>query len=195
MTARAVPPIPTAIVAGACAIMVALGIWQLGRADEQELRIARYKVASQLDGEVAFPSKAEQLDQALFRRTRVNCLKVLSTRSTASRDANETSGLAQVARCEIGSGVEADIYLGWTQRPQPVDYRAGKSVSGWIAPSERDLASLIADPPAFGLSQLPRPDPSVRKTDHLAYAGQWFLFALSAVVIYALVLRRRWLDR
>ena len=36
-----------------------------------------------------------------------------------------------------------------------------------------------------------RPDPSDLPNNHLAYAGQWFFFAITAFIIYVLALRRR----
>ena len=57
-----------------------------------------------------------------------------------------------------------------------------------IAPGPRLVAS---EPPVAGLEPLARPDPSGIPNNHLAYAGQWFFFALTALVIYWLALRRR----
>ncbi len=39
------------------------------------------------------------------------------------------------------------------------------------------------------------PDPNDLPNNHLAYAGQWFFFALTALVIYWLALRRRWREK
>lgn len=64
-------------------------------------------------------------------------------------------------------------------------------VDGVIAPGPR----LVADPAAAGLVPLAKPDPRDLPNNHLSYAVQWFLFALTALVIYALALRRRWRDR
>ena len=50
---------------------------------------------------------------------------------------------------------------------------------------------LMADPPAPGLDANPGPDLSAVPNNHLAYAVQWFLFALVAAVIYAIAVRRR----
>jgi surfeit locus 1 family protein len=36
-----------------------------------------------------------------------------------------------------------------------------------------------------------RPDPNDIPNNHLSYAVQWFLFALTALVIYGLALRKR----
>jgi surfeit locus 1 family protein len=182
------PLVPTVIVLAAMAIMVALGFWQLGRAQEKDAMIARYTAAGQESGAVRFPRTAEQVDAALYRRSRVVCDDVLSTRSTASRDPKGNSGLAQVARCALDRGGVADIFLGFTNRPTPVEFTGGP-VEGIIAPAA-DGARLVADPPTFGLSALPPPDPRDLPNNHLAYAGQWFFFALTALVIYALVLRK-----
>ncbi|HBM05474.1 MAG TPA: threonine synthase, partial [Erythrobacter sp.] len=42
-----------------------------------------------------------------------------------------------------------------------------------------------------GLAPLAPPDPRDLPNNHLAYAGQWFFFALTALIIYILALRRR----
>jgi surfeit locus 1 family protein len=49
----------------------------------------------------------------------------------------------------------------------------------------------VADPPVGGLAANAAPDPADLPNNHLAYAGQWFFFALTALVIYVLALRRR----
>ena len=64
----------------------------------------------------------------------------------------------------------------------------GGSVEGIVAPGPR----LVAGRPAAGLAPLAPPDPADIPNNHLAYAGQWFFFALTALVIYLLALRRRW---
>ena len=46
-------------------------------------------------------------------------------------------------------------------------------------------------PPRAGLLPLERPDPSDLPNNHIAYAWQWFLFALTALVIYGLAVRKR----
>ena len=55
-----------------------------------------------------------------------------------------------------------------------------------IAPGPR----LVADPPVAGLQANAVPDPSDLPNNHLSYAGQWFLFAATALVIYVLAVRR-----
>ena len=67
--------------------------------------------------------------------------------------------------------------------------------TGWIA-SARDGIRLVASPPQAGLAQLARPDPSelsgTTPMGHLSYALQWFAFALTALLIYALALAKKW---
>ena len=42
-----------------------------------------------------------------------------------------------------------------------------------------------------GLDANARPDPATIPNNHLSYAIQWFLFALTALVIYGIALRKR----
>jgi cytochrome oxidase assembly protein ShyY1 len=62
---------------------------------------------------------------------------------------------------------------------------------GVVAPGPR----LVADPPLAGLAANARPDPSDIPNNHLSYAVQWFLFAVTALVIYLLALRKRLAGR
>jgi surfeit locus 1 family protein len=50
---------------------------------------------------------------------------------------------------------------------------------------------LVADAPAPGLAANSTPDWRIVPNNHLSYAGQWFLFAAIASVIYGLALRSR----
>ena len=188
MTGR-VPLIPTILVVAAIALMIALGFWQLDRRDEKEAMIAAYRAVPANAPAVAYPRRQSEIAPALYRRSSVVCERVLSTRSTAQRDRRGNSGLAQVARCALAGGGTTEIVLGFTSRPQPVDWEGG-AIAGTVAPAG-DGVKLVADPPAFSLAPLPKPDPGELPNNHLAYAGQWFFFALTALVIYSLALRRR----
>jgi surfeit locus 1 family protein len=63
----------------------------------------------------------------------------------------------------------------------------GGELGGVIAPGGR----LVADQPLPGLEASARPDPRDVPNNHWSYAVQWFLFALTALVIYTLALRKR----
>ena len=186
---RRIPIIPTIIVALAVAVMVGLGFWQLDRKNEKEAMLARYAAAEQQAEPVPFPLDPSAMDTALYRRSSLDCTSVLSQRTTPGRSEQGRTGIAQMARCSLAGGGEAEIALGWTKAPQPISWDGG-TVSGVVGPTGEE-ARLIADPPVAGLEPLVRPDPADIPNNHLAYAGQWFFFALTALVIYILALRSR----
>ncbi len=184
---QAVPILPTLLVAAAVAVMIALGIWQLGRAEWKDELLRRYDDAHLLAAEVPWPRAEEEAEAALFRRSAVTCDLVLSRRSTAGTSATGAKGLAHIALCALDGGGEGEVALGWSRDLAEPAWDGGP-VAGVIAPGPR----LIAMPPQAGLEALAPPDPADLPNNHLAYAGQWFFFALTAAVIYALALRRRW---
>ena len=190
MNARRIPVIPTVLVVAAAAIMVALGFWQLGRKDEKEALIARYESAIATPDPVSFPV-AGNGESVLFRQSRVDCERVLAIESKAGRSASGRSGWLQRATCATGDGdAEVLVDIGWTDRPQASDWNGGE-VTGVIASGPRLVATQAASPE---LEPLATPDPADLPNNHLAYAGQWFFFAITALVIYWLALRRRWRD-
>lgn len=188
---RRVPIVSTVIVLAAVLTMVALGVWQLQRKGEKEALIARYEQAQAMSVDVAWPEPGES-EQALFRHARIECREVKGIDSIAGRSLTGSAGWAHIARCtHAGTGV-ADVALGWSRTPDAPDWRGGE-VGGMIAPYG-ETVKLISDNGQAGLEPLARPSPSDLPNNHLAYAGQWFLFALTALVIYFLALRRRWRD-
>ena len=188
MTFR-IPVLPTIIVGAAIAVMVALGFWQLARMDEKEAMLARFASAQTTDAPVVFPRSPEEIDDALYRRSSVTCAEVLSQRTTPGHNEAGRTGIAQMARCTLAGGGEAEIAVGWTPTPQVIQWNGG-AVEGVVGPAGTE-ARLVASPAGDGLETLARPDPADIPNNHLAYAGQWFFFALTALVIYTLALRRR----
>ena len=186
MNLRQLPVLPTIIVVAAAAIMVALGIWQLGRAEEKGALIAHYEAVSAEAGRVDWPMNDEEAAERLYRFAFVDCAQVLSRRTAAATSSEGVKGLAQIATCRLANGREADIALGFTKEPVEGGWQGGE-IQGIIAPGPR----LVAMPPAAGLEPLAAPDPRDLPNNHLAYAGQWFFFALTALVIYALAIRKR----
>lgn len=187
MTARRIPIFSTIVVIAAALTMVGLGIWQLGRKTEKEALIARYQAALQQSAEVPWPAPADY-GRDMFRRTTIDCKQVRGIDAIAGRSANGNSGWVHVARCAHAGG-EADVTIGWSQSPQAPAWAGGR-VTGRIA-SYGDTIRLVAETPQAGLRPLAAPDPGDLPNNHLAYAGQWFFFALTALVIYVLALRRR----
>jgi len=180
MSAR-VPIIPTIVVAAAVAIMIALGVWQLGRREEKAALLARYEAAAETPGTVAFPGSGDGAD-VWFRRSTLDCREVAGIAAVSGTSARGQKGWVLRATCASGAVVD----LGFSRDPAAPNWPGG-TVSGVIAPGPR----LVADPPLAGLQPMARPDPGDLPNNHLAYAGQWFFFALTALVIYVLALRRR----
>lgn len=184
---RRVPIIPTLIVAAAIATMIALGFWQLDRKVQKEALLTRYEQAHTLSAKVEWPQSEAEVESTLFRHASLDCERVLDVSSRAGTSVDGRKGWAHIARCAIGGGREADVAIGWSARPEVPEWHGGP-VEGIIASGPR----LIAARPVAGLAPLARPDPANIPNNHLAYAGQWFFFALTALVIYVLALRRRW---
>lgn len=184
-----VPIISTIVVAAAIATMIALGFWQLARMDEKEAMLARFASAQDLASPVEFPRSTQEIEGTLYRRSNLVCEEVLSQRTTPGRNLTGQSGVAQMARCRLAGGGEAEVAFGWSARPQVVEWSGGP-VEGIVGPAGQE-ARLVASPPQAGLEPLSPPDPADIPNNHLAYAGQWFFFALTALVIYVLALRRR----
>lgn len=184
---RKVPVFATILVLAAVATMIALGFWQLGRKGEKEALIARYESAIALSSQTPWPTSEAETERALYRVATLECVRVLEMRTTAGRSTAGAAGTAHIARCALAGGGEASVVIGWSPDPREVNWQGG-IVTGVVAPGPR----LVAMNPAPGLQPIARPDPRDLPNNHLAYAGQWFLFALTALVIYVLALRRRW---
>lgn len=182
---RRIPILATIIVLAAAATMVALGIWQIGRAQEKADLIARYSQSGTMAQPVAFPVSGDG-EAVWFRRSAVDCQKVLSIQPVAGTAASGAKGWAMRAQCSLGDGQQALVDLGFS-RALTLPEWSGGTVSGIIAPGPR----LISDPPVGGLQPLAEPDPKDLPNNHIAYAGQWFFFALTALVIYGLALKSR----
>lgn len=191
MTLRDIPIIPTILVAAAIATMIALGFWQLGRVDEKAALIARYEAALANPDPIAFPRSedGEVSDDTFFRQSSLECLAVRETTSIAGNNANRQSGLVHIVTCDTPIGIN-EFKVGFSRDPKTPDWDGGLA-SGLIAPGGVYGVRLQLEEPIAGLESLAQPDPKDLPNNHLAYAGQWFFFALTALVIYMLALRRR----
>lgn len=197
--------VATAIVALAVAAMIALGIWQLGRADEKRALIALY-TQNLRRLEVALPAVLRANDPLLFRRTRALCLQATGWTTTSGRDADGRSGWRHLALCRTGAegpGFLADMGVSSDFNAKP-KWRGGE-VTGVLVPEPvaNSLAgrllrrvpvprpTIVAAAPAPGLTATAHPDPNEVPNNHLSYAVQWFIFATIAALIYTLALRRK----
>lgn len=186
---RRVPIAATVIVLAAVAIMLALGVWQLQRKEAKEAMIARFERSQALSSAVPWPADSREWDSALYRSSSFECTEVLDLEATSGRSARGQPGWAHEARCLTARGGEATVAIGWSKDPRPPGWSGGE-VAGIVAPAGESI-KLVAAPPKAGLEQLAAPDPRDIPNNHLAYAGQWFFFAATALVIFVLALRRR----
>lgn len=194
MTARRIPIIPTVVVALAVAAMIALGLWQLlDRLPKKEAFLAQL-AGNPTKPAVDFPRSID--DRLLFRHSSIDCRDPRDQQLAGAGGA----GYRVIVRCAGGVAVQ----LGTTRDPKASVAWLGGRIDGYIshAPDSRALIAtlfdhrpqemmLIAAAPPAGLAANRPPDLSAIPNSHLAYAGQWFFFAVIASVIYALALRRR----
>ena len=190
MTLRDIPIIPTVIVAAAIATMIALGFWQIGRMEEKVALIAKAEQSARMSSEVGYPQNEEELEERLYRRTTVACADPTGATTVAGTSARGVKGMAQRVTCEMDNGERVAVDIGFTRNPQPVEWSGGE-VRGVLAPGGR----IVSAQGLAGLEALALPDPSALPNNHLAYAGQWFFFAFTALVVYILALRRRSVSR
>ena len=189
---RRLPIIPTIIVAAAVALMIWLGIWQLQRAKWKEGLIARYSEAEKAPP-IAFPGRALSDDQLpLFRHATGVCLRIASKRAVAGENAGGEPGYVQIVDCVTGAeGPGMSVQLGWSKDPNAKFNWSGGPVSGIIVPDRKMRMRLVAGSAPPGLEPSAAPSLGRIPNNHRSYALQWFAFALIALVIYALAVRKR----
>jgi cytochrome oxidase assembly protein ShyY1 len=188
---RRLPLIPTLLVAAAVVTMIALGIWQLNRAEWKEQLLAQYRTASKLPP-IAFPTAPRTGEPPLYRWATGNCLRPVGNRATAGQNRNGEPGYVHVVLCATGAeGPGMAVEIGWSRDPNTKWQWPGGPVSGMIAPDRDHQIRLVADGAPPGLQPSAMPSAQAISNNHRLYAVQWFLFAAIALVIYVLALRRR----
>lgn len=201
------PLLPTILVAAAVATMIALGVWQLRRADEKEALQRQYERNLALPP-IALPPAAVADQTLLYRRATAFCLEVTGWRTTGGKAASGRGGTRFVADCRTGAegpGFAAD--MGVSPDPKAKPGWKGGEVAGRIVAEPRSgtlferlsgkspppRPMIVSAVPAPGLQASAPPEADVTNNS-LAYAFQWFFFAAAAVIIYLLALRRRQRD-
>jgi surfeit locus 1 family protein len=202
---RRVPIFATIIVLAAVATMIGLGVWQLGRAEERDQQIASLEKRV-LQPALMFPQLGLTTDDYLYRTLTADCTKVLSWETAGGKDINGRTGWSKIANCvdeSSASNFKADVGIGLAPEAYP-DWNGGK-VTGRAVLEEDDRSlielitrverpkklKIVSVASADDLIPSKQPDPSEERNSSWAYAGQWFFFALTALVIYVLALRRR----
>jgi surfeit locus 1 family protein len=189
-----IPIFPTLLVAIAVAVMIGLGVWQLQRASWKEALLADLASAAgqpSLDLDPLLLAD-DQLDAGLsFRRASVSCTRpVEAPQVRAGRNRQDESGYAFLIPCRSKPALLVNI--GWGRDPTLIAPAASGRYTGMLGLIEPGApVVLTADTAAAPL--LPSASPNVADipNNHRLYAAQWFFFALAAVIIYLLALRRR----
>ncbi len=198
------PLIPTIFVAAAVATMIALGIWQLGRAEEKDALAARYAANRNLPA-IALPTMGAADESLLYRRATAFCLEPTAWRRAGGKAASGKTGTRFIASCRTGAeGPGFAVDMGVSANPRFDPQWRGGEVTGVVieAPSDAGFLDRLlgkAPPPrpmivaaqaAPGLEPTAPPQPPPENSSRW-YAGQWFFFAFTAALIYILALRRR----
>lgn len=199
---KRLPLIPTIVVLLAATLMVVLGVWQLQRAGEKR-ELKQLYAQNLAKPPTAAPVFGGLRPELLFRRAAAMCLDHGPATSRGGEDAEGRSGYRLFVRCKTGAegpgllveaGVSEDFRAPVRLPPGPVSGTlvpapSSTSLLGKLT-GERpaDEAMLVLDTPAPGLRVSARPDPQAIPDNHLAYAVQWFAFALIALIIYGLAL-------
>ena len=189
---RRLPIIPTIFVLTAVAVMIGLGVWQLQRARWKEGLLARYAEADRLPP-ISFPTVPTRNDRLpLFRHATGVCLRVAGQRALAGENRAGEPGYVHILDCVTGAeGPGMSVEVGWSKDPNAkVNWRGGL-VSGVIAPDRRSRLRLVAASAPPGLEPSAPPSINSIPNNHRSYALQWFAFAITALVIYGLALRKR----
>ena len=194
---KRLPLLPTLIVALAVPMMIALGVWQLQRAEWKEGLLARLEAntrAPVIDRPVDLAANREALS---FRRVRTICREVRPWEPSAGRSIDGRAGYRQQIWCGEGAGDPLLVSVGVTanpaQRPMP---SAGAAFIGPLVPRDGHPAGepafvLIAETPVAPLAAEAPPTLESIPNNHRGYAVQWFLFAVVLLGIYGIYLRQR----
>jgi cytochrome oxidase assembly protein ShyY1 len=194
---KRLPVIPTLVVLAAVAVMIGLGVWQLQRAKWKEGLLAQYAAAEKLPPIVWPGLPARDADLPYFRHATGMCVRPVGKRAVAGQNRSGESGYAQIVDCMTGGleGPGMSVEVGWSKDPNAKFQWAGGPVSGVIVPDRRSRIRLVAASAPAGLqpSAVPRVETmsSVTPAGHRGYAATWFAFALIALVIYVLAVRKK----
>jgi cytochrome oxidase assembly protein ShyY1 len=190
---RRLPVIPTIVVAAAVAVMIGLGVWQLFiRAPQKDALLAKYVQAQGLQP-IEYPTAPLRDDQLpLFRHATGVCLRIVGQRVQAGENRSGEPGYVHIVDCATGAeGPGMSVEVGWSKDPNAKVNWAGGLVSGTIGPDRVMRMRLVAASAPRGLEPSAEPSLASIPNNHRSYAVQWFAFALIALVIYGLAVRKR----
>jgi surfeit locus 1 family protein len=193
---KRLPLVPTIAVAAAVAVLVWLGVWQLQRAREKQVLLAKYAQADRLPP-IAWPTiPLSDEDLPLYRFATGVCLRTVGRQAIAGANRAGETGYVHIVDCVTGAeGPGMSVELGWSKDPNARFDWAGGPVSGIIVRDKRTRMRLVAATAPSGLQPSAKPDvskaSSITPRGHRMYALTWFALAAAALVIYALAVRQR----
>ena len=202
---RRLPILPTFVVALAVATMIALGIWQIGRAHWKEELLASYRAGTTAAPLYGLPTDMP-IEQLGFRRTHILCRISTPATQLGGPGRDGKIGFRNIVGCTLIDGRQIMADIGWMPvGAKPALPPMGRRIEadGLLIPddvlAERVFGKrpgvtpllLVLERAVPGLS--PSVPPSIENVpnNHIGYAVQWFLFAGVAVAIYLLALRKR----
>jgi len=193
---RRIPLVATIVVAGALAVLIALGVWQLKRAVWKEHLLARYAAAEKLAPVIWPTAPLKDADLPLFRHATGVCLRPLGKRAIAGENRAGESGYVQIVDCATGAeGPGMSVEVGWSRNPNIRVQWPGGPVSGIIVPDRFSRIRLVAAsaPPGLEPSAIPSVEnaSSITPAGHRMYAATWFALALAALIIYIIAVMKR----
>lgn len=182
---KRIPIVPTLIVLIAVGIMVRLGFWQLDRMHQKAALIAEFQ-AQQAAKPVTMVTDNYPLP---YRKVAIECVSARQPEAKSGRNDRGESGWKLSMLCITDNGMAMPVVLGWSRDFHPVPWDGGAVTGTYLA--DKTGSRVIANPPLAGLQANAVPDPKDLPNNHWSYAIQWFAFALTALVIYGLALRKR----
>ncbi len=201
---RRVPPLSAFLTLVMLAMLISLGVWQLQR------RAWKAELVTQLQAAPGLPLlEPGDFYEAMigkrsvqYRRAELPCSPgtVLPYDLKGGSSSAGDSGYLVLVSCRPNRKPPDIVAVaGWTQRPDAVAvpvtvdtvFRGLIIERPYGKATGRPQFMLIPDTavPPLAVSRMPTPD-SI-PDNHLSYALQWFAFALTLAVIYAIWLRRR----
>lgn len=191
MNWKRLPIIPTILVVAAVATMIGLGLWQISRAQWKNALLAQYEAARTMPA-IGWPTMPIKEPLPLFRKASGTCLRVAGYRTRPGQNLSGEPGFVVIADCVTGAeGPGMAVEMGWSKDPAAGHGWGGGLVSGIIAPDRDARMRLVVDKPLQGLAASAPPSTESIPNNHLSYAFQWFFFAITALVIYGIAVRKR----
>lgn len=191
---KRLPVIPTIIVAIVVVGCIGAAFWNLGRAKLHSAELQKLEAASHLPP-ITFPTvPTSDAQLPVYRFASGNCLKVINRRTDVGENASGEPGFAIIFDCATGAeGPGMSVQVGWSKNPKATTPWAGGLVSGVIVPDRKARIRLVASTPAPGLQPngAAKAAITVPPGQNRGYAFQFFSFAIIALVIYGLAVRKR----